>query len=334
MDQRWPEADGISTRFLRDCMKQLPALIFTLNQPLIMKYFLMAGAMLVASHLQAQQNNMDTVKIRPVKVTENIYMLKGSGGNIGVMIGKDGTLMIDDQFAPLSNKINGAIKTLDPGTIRFLINTHLHGDHTGGNDNFAKMGITIVAHDNVRERLSKEQVNKVFNRTTPPRAKEALPVITFPDKMTFHLNDDDIELIHLDPAHTDTDIAVRFKNANVIHTGDMFVRYGYPFIDVSSGGGISGFITSLDKMLAMMDDNTKVIPGHGELATKADVKVFRDKLVDIRDQVAAALKKGKKPEELAALGITDKYDAEWGKGFLKGKDFIMIVAEGIKPAGK
>jgi glyoxylase-like metal-dependent hydrolase (beta-lactamase superfamily II) len=297
-----------------------------------MKKILLVGLLTASSLIAAAQQNLDTVKIRPQKVTDNIYMLKGSGGNIGVLIGKDGTLMIDDQFAPLSNKINGAIKTLDPGDIRFLINTHIHGDHSGGNENFKRMGVTIVAHDVVRERMSKEQVNKVFNRVTPARERDALPVITFSEKLNFHLNDEDIELIHFDPAHTDGDVAVHFKNANVYHTGDMFVRYGYPFIDVSSGGGINGFISSLDKMLALMDDNSKIIPGHGELATKADVKLFRDKLADIRDQVAAALKKGKKVEDLAALGITDKYEAEWGKGFVKGKDFVVLIAESLKAA--
>jgi len=284
---------------------------------------------MISSTLWAQQN-FDTVRIQPIKVVDNIYMLKGSGGNIGVMIGKDGTLMIDNQFAPLSNKINGAIKTLDPGEIRFLINTHLHGDHSGGNENFKRMGSTIVAHDLVRERMSKEQVNKQMNRTTPAREKDALPVITFSDKMNFHLNDEDIELIHLDRGHTDGDVIVRFKKANVFHTGDAFVRYGYPFIDMSSGGSFTGFISTLDKALALMDDNSKIIPGHGELATKADVKILRDKLVDIRDQVLAALKKGKKVEEIPSLGITDKYDATLGNGFLKGKDFALMVAEQLK----
>jgi cyclase len=271
--------------------------------------------------------SFDTVRIRPVKVVDNIYMLKGSGGNIGVFFGKDGTLMIDDQFAPLSNKINGAIKTLDPGEIRFLINTHLHGDHSGGNENFKRMGITLVAHDQVRERMMAEQ--KSARGTTPPRDKDALPEITFADKMNFHLNDEDIELIHLDKGHTDGDVIVHFKKANVYHTGDAFVRYGYPFIDLSSGGSINGFVNTLDKLLTLLDDNSKVIPGHGELATKADVKAVRDVIADIRDQVAAALKKGKKPEDIAALGITDKYEAAYGKGFLKGKDFVLMAAESL-----
>jgi glyoxylase-like metal-dependent hydrolase (beta-lactamase superfamily II) len=291
---------------------------------LLSLFFVMAATAAIV----AQQPNYDTVRIRPVLVSNNLYFLKGSGGNIGVLIGNDGTLMIDDQFAPLSNKINGAIKTLSPGEIKFLINTHIHGDHTGGNDNFKKMGVTILAQDQVRERMTKETVNRQ-NEKVPPRDKDALPDITFADKLNVHINDEDIELIHFDPGHTDGDVIVHFKKANVYHMGDMFVTYGYPFIDVSSGGSVNGMIAALDKVLALMDNNAKVIPGHGELSTKADVKVFRDRLADIRDQVAAALKKGKKKEDLASLGITDKYDAEWGKGFLKGKDFVMMVADNI-----
>ena len=280
--------------------------------------------------VQAQQNNFDTVKITPVQVAENLYFLKGSGGNIGVFIGKDGTLMIDDQFAPLSNKINGAIKTLSPNDIRFLVNTHLHGDHSGGNENFKSMGATIVAHDMVRDRMSKEVVNPTTKNVTPPRAEDAWPVVTFSEKLNLYLNKEDIELLHVSPGHTDGDVIVHFKKANVYHMGDMFVTYGYPYIDYGNGGSINGFISSLDAFLAMMDENTKVIPGHGELCTKADVKIFRDRLADIRDQVAAALKKGKKSEEVTGLPIASKYDEEWGKGFMKGKDFVLQIAENLK----
>jgi glyoxylase-like metal-dependent hydrolase (beta-lactamase superfamily II) len=178
--------------------------------------------------------------------------------------------------------------------------------------------------------MTKEQVNKVFNRTTPPRDPDALPVITFSDKLNFHLNDEDVELIHIDKGHTDGDVIVHFTKANVFHTGDAFVRYGYPFIDVASGGSFTGFLNTLDKIIALADDNSKIIPGHGELATKADAKALRDKLFDIKDQVLVALKKGKKVEDIASLGITDKYDAELGKGFLKGKDFVLLAAEELK----
>ncbi len=286
-------------------------------------------SLLIALSVNAQ-TNYDTVQIKPIKVAEQIYMLKGAGGNIGVMTGREGTLVIDNQFAPLSNKINGAIKTLDPAEIKFLINTHLHGDHSGGNENFKKMGVTMVAHDQVRERMMKESVNSRTNKATPPRDKEAWPAITFADKLNFHLNDENIILHHFDIGHTDGDVIVQFKKANVVHTGDAFVRYGYPFIDINSGGGVNGFINTLDKILLLIDDNTKVIPGHGEVATRADIKKVRDNIADIRDQVAAALKKGKKTEDIAALGITDKYDAEYGKGFVKGKDFVLMVAENLK----
>lgn len=295
-----------------------------------MKNILVVFLFAVLSNLGFAQQNFDTVKIRPLKITDNIYMLKGSGGNLGILFGKDGTLLVDDQFAPLSNKINGAIKTIDPGEIKFLVNTHLHGDHSGGNENFKRMGATIVAHDQVRERMKTDQVNKQLNRTTPARDIDALPVITFPDKMNFHLNGEDVQLIHLDNGHTDGDVIVYFKKANIFHMGDAYVRYGYPFIDLSSGGSFSGFLSSLDKGLSFMDDNSKVIPGHGELATKNDVKILRDQLYDIREQILAALKKGKKVEEIPALGITDKYDPTLGKGFFKGKDFVLLAAEDLK----
>lgn len=294
-----------------------------------MKYLLsiaFAGAFTIA----LAQENLDSVAITAEKISDNLYLLKGAGGNIGVLAGKDGTLIVDDQFAPLSNKINGAIKTIDPAEIRFLINTHIHGDHSGGNENFKKMGATIVAQENVRERMSKDAVDAQGKVTSPARDKDAWPVITFPNSLSLHLNDEDIAVIHLDPAHTDGDVAVHFKKANVYHLGDMFVTYGYPYIDYGSGGSINGFISSLDKLLAMMDDNTRIIPGHGNLCKKADLKKFRDRLADIRDQVAAALKKGKKLEEITGLGITDKYEAEWGTGFLKGKDFVLSVADNLK----
>ena len=294
-----------------------------------MKKQIILGLLMWISLASFAQQNFDSLRIQPQKLTDNIYLLKGAGGNIGLLIGKDGALMIDDQFAPLSNKINGAIKTLDPGEIKFLINTHIHGDHSGGNENFRKMGVTVVAQDQVRERMMKESVGRNGDKIAP-RDKNAWPGITFPDQMTFHLNDEDIELIHLDPGHTDGDVLVHFKKANIYHTGDAFTRGGYPFIDQSNGGSFSGYVSSLDKMLAVMDDNSKVMPGHGNLATKADVKIFRDKLVDIRDQVVAALNKGTKVEDITSLGITDKYEADWGKGFVKGKDFVLLVADDMK----
>jgi glyoxylase-like metal-dependent hydrolase (beta-lactamase superfamily II) len=179
--------------------------------------------------------------------------------------------------------------------------------------------------------MMKEQYNPVRKTTIPPSNPDALPVVTFDDHISLHINGEDIDVIHYNfGSHTDGDAIIHFKNANVYHMGDVFVRYGYPFIDMGNGGSINGFIQVLDLALARIDEKAIIIPGHGELATKADVKIFRDRLADIRDQVAAALKKGKKPDEIPALGITDKYDADWGKGFLKGKDFAMMITEELK----
>lgn len=280
-------------------------------------FFLFA---LIAAGVQAiAQQNFDSVQVTSARVRDNVYMLKGSGGNIGVLTGEDGVVMIDDQFLPLGKKIQDAIAALDSGPIRFTLNTHIHGDHSGGNEYFKALGSTLVAHDLVRERMIKE-----------PRNENAWPAITFPNKLSLHLNGQDIDLIHFEPGHTDGDVIIHFKQANVFHMGDVFVRYGYPYIDMENGGNINGLINSVDKALALMNDQSLVIPGHGDLCKKEDVKKYRDRLASIRDQVASALKKGKKPEDLAGLGITKPYDEEWGKGFIKGKDFVMIVAAGLK----
>ncbi|MEP6738529.1 MAG: MBL fold metallo-hydrolase [Chryseolinea sp.] len=291
----------------------------------------------VCGHTLFAQENFDSVKVTAQKLSDHVYMLKGAGGNIGILVGNDGTLMVDDQFAPLTNKINGVIKSIDPGEIRFLINTHIHGDHSGSNENFKRMGATVVAQDNVFKRMSSESVNSRTKEVTPPRDKDAWPVVTFPNSMTLHLNDETIELVYFGPAHTDGDLAVWFKGANIFHMGDMFVTYGYPYIDYGSGGSVNGFIANLDKVIGLMNDQTKIIPGHGDICTINDVKTLRNKIADIRDQVAAALKKGKKPEEITGMGITDKYEAELGKGFIKGKDFVLLAAENLKlnmPVGK
>ena len=284
-----------------------------------MKQSLTLVVSLVITLSAGAQQNWDSIQVSSQLVRDNIYMLTGSGGNIGVLTGEDGIVMIDDQFLQLGDKIKEAIAALDRGPIRFTLNTHIHGDHSGSNEYFKRAGSTIVAHDVVRDRMIRQ-----------PRDKDAWPVITFPDKLSLHLNGQDIDLLHFEAGHTDGDVIIHFKQANVFHMGDVFVRYGYPYIDMSNGGNINGLISTVDKVLAIMNDQSLVIPGHGEVCKKDEVKKYRDRLATIRDKVAAALKQGKKPEDLAGLGITKAYDAEWGKGFIKGNDFVMVVAAGLK----
>jgi glyoxylase-like metal-dependent hydrolase (beta-lactamase superfamily II) len=299
-----------------------------------MKPFITLALCLTISLASRSQQNWDSVQVTSQQVKENIYMLKGAGGNIGVLTGPDGIVMIDDQFLQLGKKIQDAIASLDNGPIRFTLNTHIHGDHSGSNEYFKKLGSTVVAHAQVRERMSKEGFNEGSKTAIPPRDKDAWPLVTFPDKLTLHLNNQDVELIHFEAGHTDGDVIIHFKQANVFHMGDVFVTYGYPYIDMSSGGSINGMIATLDQSLALMNETSIIIPGHGELCKKADVMKYRNRLADIRDKVSAALKKGKKTEDLPGLGITDAYDAEWGKSFIKGKDFVMIVAAGLKPKAR
>ena len=284
----------------------------------------------------AAQGGMDTVTIRTVKVAEGLYMLIGAGGNLGVSVGEDGTVLIDDQFAPLTPKILAAIKAITPNPVKFLINTHLHGDHTGGNENLGKAGVIIVAQNNVRERMSKEAFSKRFNSKTPAAPKAALPIVTFPTEMELHLNGETLEAHHIPKAHTDGDAIVKFAKANVVHAGDVFVRYGFPFIDNESGGSLLGMIAGIEKMLAVTDANTKFIPGHGDLATRTDVEGVLTMLKNIRDRTQAAIRK-KQPLDafLAGKPLAD-YETKFGpNGFVKADDILKLAyAELGTPAAK
>ena len=193
-------------------------------------------------------------------------MLTGSGGNLGLSVGKSGTYLIDDQYAPLSDKILAAIKAITPDPVRFVVNTHWHGDHTGGNENLGKAGALLVAHENVRRRMSTRAVHRGLRTgRSPPSPEDALPVVTFTDAITFHWNGDEIRVYHVPPAHTDGDSIVHFVKADVVHMGDLFFNGGYPFIDTSSGGRVDGVIEAADRVLAGIGEKTRIIPGHGPL---------------------------------------------------------------------
>jgi cyclase len=284
----------------------------------------------LAALAATQQEDFDKVEVTSAKVGEGVYVLNGRGGNIGVSIGEDGVLLIDDQYAPLTVKIRAAVASLTPQPIRFLINTHWHGDHTGGNENLGKAGIVIVAQENVRKRMSVEQFIAAFGEKVPASPKAALPIITFADSVAFHLNGDDIQSFHVAPAHTDGDTVVHFKKANVVHMGDCFFNGMYPFIDLSSGGSIDGIVAAADKVLAMVDMNTKIIPGHGPVGDKAALQIYRDVMAGIRDRVKALVTAGKTLDQVKAAQPTKDFDAKWGGGFLKPDVFTAIVYQSLK----
>ena len=279
---------------------------------------------LFATSALAQQD-FSKVEIKTIPVANGVYMLEGSGGNIGLSVGPDGAFLIDDQFAPLTDKIMKAIAAVTDTPVRFLVNTHWHFDHTGGNENIGKGGAIIVAHDNVRKRLAKGQFSKAFNMNIPPSPPKALPVITFTDSITFHWNNETLEVWHPESAHTDGDAVIYFKTTNVVHVGDLFFNGYYPFIDAESGGSVEGVIAGVDQVLSRIDDNTKVIPGHGSLANKADLKAYRDMLASVHARVKELIKAGKNMDEIVAAKPSADYDAKWGGGFLNPDRWVQIV---------
>lgn len=280
----------------------------------------------LAAPLAAQQ---DSVRIQTIPVADGIYMLVGSGGNIGLAVGEDAIFLIDDQFAPLSQKITDAIRAVSDKPVRFLLNTHWHGDHTGGNENFGKAGVLIVAHDNVRQRMSVDQFIAQFNQKVPASPKAALPVITFSDVVTFHINGDDIHAIHVKNAHTDGDAVVHWQKANVMHMGDVFFNGMYPFIDLGSGGSINGMIAAVTAALGYANESTRIIPGHGALAGKADLAAFAAMLTSVRDNVQRLVAQKKTLEQVLGAKPSAAWDEKWGKGFMKPDDFVTTVYQSL-----
>lgn len=280
-----------------------------------------------SAHITVKKKQGD-VKITTTDLGNGVYMLEGQGGNIGLSVGEDGVFMIDDQFGRLTDKILAAVAELTDEPVEYVLNTHWHGDHTGGNENMAKAGATILAHDNVRKRL-KEGLDRGNGRVTPPAPDAALPVITFSETTTFHWNGNEIFIYHFPYAHTDGDAIVFIKNLNIMHLGDTFFSRRYPFIDLASGGTVEGFIGNLEAAAALADENTQIIPGHGPLSTKQDVEDMIALLTDAVSKVEALIGEGLNEDEIVAADPLQEYNDEYAWGFINGERMTRTLVQSL-----
>lgn len=298
---------------------------------MILKKCLIIQWIAICSYASYAQANMDNAVISTIKINDHMHMLQWAGaGNMLLLSGKDGNILIDDQFGPLAEKINVAIQAVNKGNVKFLFNTHYHGDHSGGNENFAKMGATILAHDNVRARLAADQ--RIINFAQPQKAapEAAWPVITFGNGLNVHLNEEDVIVFHVDNAHTDGDALYYFPKSNVLHTGDCFMKDRFPFIDRNSGGSVEGWINGVSRAINMIDDETVIIPGHGDLANKSDYKAVRDAVMTLRDKIKSQVKAGKDLEQIRALNISKEFDSNFGSGFIKSDAMVTTIFKDLK----
>lgn len=276
------------------------------------------------------QTDFSTVEIKAEKVAGTVYMLTGAGGNIGVSVGEDGIVLVDDQYAPLAPKIEAALRSITAKPVRFVLNTHYHGDHTGGNEHFGKSA-PLVAHENVRRRLNGEAIGPDGKR--PPVARGALPVLTFNDSVTIHLNGEDVRAVHMPHGHTDGDSVIWFTQSNVIHMGDDFFNGTFPFVDVHNGGSVSGLIANIAKLLPQIPQGAKVIPGHGKLSDAAGLAAFLDMLQKTRTIVEQGLAAGKTADQLKQENALADW-ASWGTGFIKSDTWIDTLARDVQTGAR
>lgn len=280
-----------------------------------------AVVVLAATQTVLAQQDLSKVEIKSTKVAGNVYMLQGAGGNIGVSVGTDGILIVDDQFAPLADKIKAALKTLGEGKLKFILNTHWHGDHTGGNAAFSSEG-SIIAHTNVRKRLA-EGMN-ITGRTVQPAPKEALPVITFDHNVSVHFNGEEIRVLHFPRGHTDGDAIIFFTNSNVVHMGDVFFNGMFPFVDIDSGGDVDGYIKNVGEVLAKLPAGAKIIPGHGPLAAAEDLKRFHDMMLKTTDIVRKKMAAGKTLDQIKTEGLPEEWKS-WSWQFVPTDRWITTI---------
>jgi glyoxylase-like metal-dependent hydrolase (beta-lactamase superfamily II) len=296
-----------------------------------MRHLLLATVLGLATPAAAQQQDFSKVEIKVEQVAPGVAVLFGAGGNIGLSHGEDGNVIIDDQFAPLAPKLVAAVKTVDADPIRFVINTHWHGDHTGGNEALGGQGAVIVAQDNVRRRMSVNTVSKRFGTTIKATPKAGLPVITFAEAVTFHLNGDTLQVVHGPNAHTDGDALIYWQKANVLHAGDTFFHKAtFPFIDLESGGSINGMIAAGKRGLSLVKPGGRIIPGHGPMASREEYAAYVAMLEDVRAKVAAGIAAGRTRAQVVAAKPAARYLATTQEGFIKADDFVGTVFDSLR----
>ena len=292
-------------------------------KPLLILAILMATS--ASTHAQQQKVSYSTFQL-----SDTVYMLVGRGGNVGISAGDDGLFIIDDQLAPITAQLLEAIRKISNQPIRFVINTHFHFDHTGGNEAIGGAGTVIIAHDNIRKRMTSEQVNLFLPRTTPPHPQAALPMVTFNDRMSLHLNGETATAYYVANGHTDGDSIIHFPLSNVIHMGDMYFNGMYPYVDLEAGGAIQGVIQAADLALSLADDETRIIPGHGPLAITEDLRNYRDFLVDAVENVQVLIDQGKDLQQTIDAQPTAEWDEELGKVWITPAQFVTFIYNSLE----
>ena len=281
-----------------------------------------------SSSVHAADGHHSSTTVTTIQLTDSIYVLQGKGGNVGVLIGADGVLMIDGDYADMFDQVDAAVDALSQSEIKFMINTHWHGDHTDNNEKFGQEAV-IVAHENVRKRLSTKQVVELFNMVSEPKPEHALPSITFEQSMSFHFNGQTIDIIHFPQSHTDGDSVIFFREANVVHVADLLFNGFYPFVDVGTGGSVENLINSVDELINMIPADAKIIPGHGPMATLDDLKAYHQMLVEVLAIVQERIADGKSLEEIQEMSLPESITSVWADGFLSTDVWLGIVYNSI-----
>jgi len=267
--------------------------------------------------------------ISHIKLSDQIYMIKGKGGNIGLFVGKNDLFMVDNQYADISTRLMEQIRTISDKPIKYIVNTHFHGDHTGGNENFGKKGAIFIAHENVRKKLSVPHEVKFFGMTSDAKPQIALPKITFSDRLTLYMDQEEIELIHLKNAHTDGDAIVYFKTSNVLHMGDLYFSGMYPFFDNGNGANIKGIIYTLANVLTMINEDTRIIPGHGKESNKKELFAYLEMIKTLVSSIEKEIALKKSLSDIQSLNLAKTFESSFGNGFLKSKDIVMLIYENL-----